>query len=151
MSQIVHTETILSDPFDLAYNENNEPLVVYKNKTYRDLNQLIHDAPALLLESEIGHAVRIVNFLLYGLRYEVIENTNSFKEVKKESSLQNLHQGPYGIYDLGEIRSPIRNGNQWIFYVLDKELGIPYKVSFKFPAKGKPFECKYSLLPFNKI
>lgn len=157
MNVIINTEIIQAQKFNLAFNENNDPVIIYKNKTYQDLNELIREAPVLHLEMESARAVKIVSFLLYGLRYEVIENIKDFQEkykkkqtfLKEEISVQNLHNASYGNYDISGMRSPKRAGNQWVFYVIDTQLGVPYKVSFILPSKNKPFTCGFTLLPFR--
>lgn len=154
----IKTETIDSDIFKLTVSMGNY-IVVYNDKNYQNLNDLINDAPSLRQPQALATAVKIVNFMIYGLRYHCIENIEEFQKsylesVRSEktafSSIQDIRLSAYGTYDVSQISPPRIEKNRWIFFVVDSTNRIPKRVSFELPTLRKPFHCKYELLPALK-
>lgn len=153
---IIQTKIINNETFDLVLHQNKQ-IVIYKNKTYQNLNELIKDAPCLKQPDALESAVKIVNFMLYGLRYNLIEDVEDFRKKYLEKihleqtqpSNQNFRTCSFGSYDVGGIHPPRQERNHWIFFVENSNNGVPMRVTFRLPSGRKLFFCQYQLLPYQ--
>lgn len=139
----VYTEVLNGQKFSCKVDESEHRVIEYAGKVYDSLSTLFEHAPELKEESNVLGIAKIVNYMLGGENYLLIENPEYFAERYQARS----QLAPdFGVYDVSSVKSPYIENGTLIFYVENVGLGVPYRVSLSFPYDSKQ-PCFYSLLP----
>lgn len=134
---------------------NDAPRLRRGDKTYDRLADLVRDEPALAEPDRLGLYCRLATFLVAGVGYQPIFDPAAFKEGYQAA----LDHGPaggdgrfhtvadFGPFDVSEIGEPRVEGGALTYYVVDQALGVPYRVTAPFPARGEEGELRVEPLP----
>lgn len=152
MNLVIMKEKLGDQLFELCLSEENLPCVSYHGKDFTKIPELLHACKEISRHPLV--ASKLINFLIQGLRFEVILQPDEFKanyraRIKAEkdtSSLDVPRTSSFGIFNVDEIVEPKLQGDQLIFYAEDLDTGVPYRVTYSFSDQAKP-PCKYQLLP----
>lgn len=144
MNSIIQTERIKQHSFTFMYEDGQRPLIEYQGESYDQLTELVKKAAVLSDPHYLRQFIKIANFLLRGLQFDVIEDTADFQQKYQENA--NNSPPEYGFYDVSSIHAPeVREGDV-IFFAEQNTSGVPYRVTCTYPFTGEFAHYAYSLL-----
>lgn len=147
---------------ELRLNLDNETLersVQYKGRELRSFDSLTTDFQELRSNRCIAALAAAANFLFRGMEFIVIEDPSGFKKryidrvkdeqtksktIKPEDSILSS-----GNFNLEGIVPPKIEGGHLIFYVEDRNRGIPLKASCPLPFDNERDRFQYDKLPYT--
>lgn len=130
----------------LALSTEGNPLVVEEQQVYHNLSEATTLTKYLLESKQLILLAKVINFLLYSMRFQVIISP---KEFEKKYLAQHSKESDYGLFDLQEIATPQIQEDQFIFYVQEMSSGIPLKVICSLPNVTDQLKSDYR--PLNYV
>jgi hypothetical protein len=143
--------------FHFFFDRNNQPVIQAEGRSYRLPANLLDDFPVLKEGYTVVKTAQLINFLMTGVEFRLIENPEKFREdylQQIESERSGFDTGhlarisDYGIFDVSRVRNPIINEDNLVFFVKNESNNLPYKVSLEFPLTNPIPKATYTLLPF---
>jgi hypothetical protein len=129
---------------------DDRPVVAFLGKKYFSVNTLLAAYPRLTCEEYLKTLSLVVNFLLSGLSYSVIEDIPAYQKryVDRRQMEMNEAKGTvqYGYFDVSVIHPPKMEDGLLTFFVESSNFDIPYKFTCHL-SNNEISGSSYSLLP----
>ncbi len=135
---------------ELTLNQEGESRnAEFNGRTYQGLGSLIEENNVLKESQYSEQLAEIALFLTKGGGFEMITSGHIKEEsdiYKKRQLISKNQPLSTGSFNLNEVKAPRYDGQQLIFYAVDRSTGIPQKVSVH--LEKKPVKVEYSNLPY---
>lgn len=118
---------------------DDEPVVKYEGREFRNVSTLMEAIPTLGQESQAEVFARIINFLANGFEFYFLRSPSDAKEFDRER---------FGVYDLSKVTQPRIENRELIFYVENQQTGVPYEVHCPWPYSRK-LPIRYETLEYQ--
>lgn len=133
-------------PMALGYDDDGSPVVIVETATVSTIEALLQLVPAIAVAPHAVWAANAVNHFAYEQTFTVIEDPAEFKSwfMKRwaeedpnfewDENLPQLHN--FGMPALDEISAPVLAGGELVFYVVNRQLGAPSRVTATASSDG---------------
>jgi hypothetical protein len=133
--------------------DDNQRYVEVNETHHHQLGNLIDAVPELVGGDDCLALAKAANFLLKGITYTVIEDIEGYQEqyctrVAAEDAAfdeRTRRISDYGVFDVSVMKRPSVQANTITFFVQDRQMGLPYKVTIALPQLTN----HYQLLPYT--
>lgn len=160
----ISTEKIEETELEFLINDAGHPMIACDKNNMHSIHTSLFSLskilPEVIQSKNQTLLAKIINFLVSGVQFEIIENPESYKtsyksQYEAESNsfdFLNLSLISYGKFNVDEVSTPyIKKGetgkkNVLIFYVKNT---LPYRVTCELPIDQAAPKCHYELLPYS--
>ncbi|MBA3958065.1 MAG: hypothetical protein H0X51_06700 [Parachlamydiaceae bacterium] len=151
------SKAIQSSELQYTIDANKKPVILYKGKTYSQLQELTAAIPSLTEPNSLEAFASALNFFCSGTRYLFITNIPEFQEDylnRIEFEQNSFDYIPnriidHGIFDTSKMHPPQILNDELVFFVQDDYTQLPYRASCPYPIETPTPKVRYQLLPYQ--
>lgn len=128
--------------------DEGKPFIAWNGQSEERLERVVKRIPEI--SQNLGDFAKIANFLFSGIRFEVIEDIDTYVARFERLLVADPRLADYGTFDVSEIQHPVVKKDTLLFYVEEIATGLPYRVQCPYPYMDSKQPFAYELLPYEE-